>query len=90
MRATFLSISLFVAGSLFICAFPQNSSQSAGQDMKDAGNDAKHAAVKTGHAAKKGATKSTHAVKKGAHKVAAESEKGAQNVKEKTADTNPK
>lgn len=54
--------------------------QSAGQDMKDAGN-------KTTSAVKKGTKKSTKAVKKGAHKSAAETEKGADKLKDKTSDT---
>ncbi|MBV9156085.1 MAG: hypothetical protein JO097_07465 [Acidobacteriaceae bacterium] len=83
MKVTFLSIALLLAGSLAIPAYPQNTGQSAKQDMKDEGHDVKNGAEKTGHAAKKGATKSTHAVKRGVHKAATK-------VSDKTTDTNPK
>lgn len=82
MKVTFLSLALLLAGSVAIPAYPQNSSQSAGQDVKDAGHDAKDAADKSGHAVKNGATKSTPAVKNGVHKTATK-------VSDKTQDTTP-
>ena len=56
----------------------QSDSQSAKQDMKDAGHDTKQAAKKTGHAVKK-------TTKKAAHKTAAKTKEGAQKVEDKTA-----
>jgi hypothetical protein len=53
---------------VFVVAMPIYAQ--VGQDLKNAGQDTKDAAVtgskKTGHAVKKGATTSTHAVEKGA------------------------
>lgn len=57
------------------------SPQSAGQDMKDAGQ-------KTTSAVKKGTKKTTKAVKKGANKTAEKTEQGADKMKDKTSDTN--
>ena len=51
---------------------------SAKQDMKDAGHDAKMGAKHTGHAVKKGS-------KKAAHKTAKTTKHGAQKVEDKTA-----
>jgi hypothetical protein len=59
MKALFLSLAL-IAGSAY--AFPVHQ-QSAGQDMKDAGNSTKDATKKTYKKSKKG-------VKKGANKTA--------------------
>jgi succinate dehydrogenase/fumarate reductase flavoprotein subunit len=58
--------------------FAQSDSQSAKQDMKDAGHDTKAAAKKTGHAVKK-------TTKKAAHKTATKTKEGAQKVEDKTA-----
>jgi hypothetical protein len=59
-------------------AFAQSDSQSAKQDMKDAGHDTKNAAKKTGHAVKKTTKKTTH-------KAAKKTKEGAQKVEDKTA-----
>jgi len=79
MRRTFISVALLIAGSLAISAYSQ-----VGQDLKNAGQDAKSTAKadtnKSTHAIRKGATKSTHAVKKGLHKSATK-------VSDKTRDT---
>jgi Flp pilus assembly protein TadD len=58
--------------------FAQSDTQSAKQDMKDAGHDTKQAAKKTGHAVKK-------TTKKTAHKTAKKTKEGAQKVEDKTA-----
>lgn len=62
--------------------------QTAGQDMKRAGEDTKDAtksaAQGTGKAVKKGVTKTTHASKVATHKVAKTVDKGAQKVEDKT------
>lgn len=59
-------------------AFAQSDSQSAKQDMKDAGHDTKNAAKKTGHAVKKTTKKTTH-------KAAKKTKEGARKVEDKTA-----
>ena len=63
MKTLFVSLALLAAS---IPAWAQ-----VGQDLKNAGEDTKNAAVtgtkKSTKAVKKGATKSTHAVKKGVH-----------------------
>ncbi len=59
-------------------AFAQSDTQSAKQDMKDAGHDTKNAAKKTGHAVKK-------TTKKATHKAARKTKEGAQKVEDKTA-----
>jgi Ni/Co efflux regulator RcnB len=66
-------------------AMPQ---QSAGEDMKDAGNATKDAAKDTGRATKKTAKKTGHAVKKTTkkvvHKGAKKTKEGADKVEDKT------
>lgn len=89
MKTTFLTLALF-ASALTLPVYAQ-----VGQDLKNAGQDTKDAAVtgadKTGHAVKKGATTSTHAVKKGAtkstHAVKTGAHKTATKVADKTQDT---
>jgi predicted small secreted protein len=88
MKTAFLSTALLIAGSLAIPAYQDT--QSAGQDMKDAGTKTKNAAKDVGSGTKKAAKKTGHAVKKGANKAATATEKGADKVAGKTADTNPK
>ena len=81
-RNIFLSACLMSA-----VAFAQTT---AGQDIKDAGESAKNAAVKTGSATakvtKKGAKKTGRAVKKGSKKVVEKTgeglEKGGEKIKE--------
>lgn len=79
MKLRYLPISLIFIGVLPAAGLHPDP-QSAGQDMKDAGN-------KTTSAVKKGTKKSTKAVKKGANKAADETEKGANKMKHKTSDT---
>lgn len=88
MKISFLSTALLIAGALAIPAYQE--SQSAGQDMKDAGTHTKNAAKAAGRGTKKGAKKTGHAVKKGAHKAASATARGADKMADKTADTNPK
>jgi hypothetical protein len=88
MKIVYLSTALLI-GSLAIPAYSQDS-QSAGQDMKDAGTHTKNAAKDVGRGTKKGAKKTGHAVKKGTHKAASATAKGADKMADKTADTNPK
>lgn len=88
MKKALLSTALLIASSLALPAY--QGTQSAGQDMKDAGTDTKNAAKDVGHGTKKAAKKTGHAVKKGTHKAASETSKGANKVEDKTADTNPK
>ena len=59
-------------------AFTQSDTDSAKQDMKDAGHDTKAAAKKTGQATKK-------TTKKAAHKTAKKTKEGAQKVEDKTS-----
>jgi hypothetical protein len=89
MKIAFLSTAVLIAGSLALPAYRQNT-QSAGEDMKDAGRNTKNAAKAAGRGTKKGAKKTGHAVKKGAHKAASATAKGADKMADKTADTNPK
>ena len=67
-------------------ALPQT--QSAGQDIKDAGNATKDAAKDTGRATKKVAKKTGHEVKKTSkkvvHKSAKKTKEGAEKVEDKT------
>lgn len=56
--------------------------QTAGQDMKNAGQDAASATKKTAHSVKRG-------TKKGVHTTARATKKGANKVEQKT-DTTPK
>jgi predicted small secreted protein len=88
MKTVFLSTALLIVGSLALPAYQE--SQSAGQDMKDAGTHTKNAAKDVGRGTKKGAKKKGHAVKKGAHKAASATAKGADKMADKTSDTNPK
>jgi predicted small secreted protein len=88
MKTAFLSTALLVAGALALPGYQD--SQSAGQDMKDAGANTKNAAKDVGRGTKKAAKKTGHAVKKGANKAASATAKGADKVADKTADTNPK
>ncbi len=73
MKALLLSLAL-IAGSAYAVPVAQ---QSAGQDMKDAGNSTKDATKKAYKKSKKG-------VKKGAHKTAKATENGADKVKDST------
>lgn len=79
----FLFIVLLVAmvGSW---AFAQ-SAQSAGQDMKDAGNATKSAGQDVGHATTKTAKKAKHSAKKGTNKAAHKTRQGASKVENSTA-----
>jgi hypothetical protein len=88
MKIAFLSSALLIAGTLALPAYQET--QSAGQDMKDAGRNTKNAAKDVGRGTKKGAKKTGHAVKKGTHKAASATAKGADKMADKTADTNPK
>lgn len=65
--------------AVFLVAMPSLAAadQSAKQDLKDAGNETKKAAVHTGKAVKKGS-------KKVVHKTADVTAKGAEKVKDKT------
>ena len=58
--------------------------QSAGQDMKDAGNATKSAGQDVGHATKTTAKKTKRGVKKGTHKAAHKTRQGASKVEDKT------
>jgi hypothetical protein len=59
--------------------------QSAGQDMNNAGTQAKGAAKSTGSATKKTAKKAKAKTKQGTNKAAQKTEQGAQKVQDKTA-----
>lgn len=58
--------------------------QTAGQDMKDAGNSTKAAGQDVGSATKKTAKKTGHGAKKGAHKAAHKTKQGASKVEQNT------
>ncbi len=73
-RLCFAVLLLSTAG----IAYAQSDTQSAKQDMKDAGHDTKNAAKDTGHAVKKTTKKTTH-------KAAKKTKEGAQKVEDKTA-----
>lgn len=80
-----LSTVLLAALTSSSFAMPQ---QSAGEDMKDAGNATKDAAKDTGRATKKAAKKTGHAVKKTTkrvvHQGAKKTKEGADKVEDKT------
>lgn len=88
MKIPILSTALLIAGALALPAYQET--QSAGQDMKDAGTHTKNAAKSAGRGTKKAAKKTGHAVKKGTHKAASATAKGADKMADKTSDTNPK
>lgn len=75
-------LSLLLTGSLALTAGQTDTNKSAGQDLKDAGQN-------TTSAVKKGAKKTGRGIKKGANKTAGAAEKGADKVKEKTTSTSP-
>ena len=79
-----LGVSLAVGAAGLAFAVPQQDSQGAKQDMKDAGQETKAAAKDTGRATKKTAKKTGHAVKKGTNKAAKKTDQGAQKVEDKT------
>jgi len=59
--------------------------QGAGQDMKNAGSQAKGAAKDTGKATKKTAVKAKNKTKQGANKAAKKTEQGSEKVQNKTS-----
>lgn len=85
-KATLLTV-ILAAGSMVLSA-------QVGQDLKNAGESTKDAAVtgakKTEKGTKKAATATTKGVKKGAHKAASATEKGADKVADKTSTTDTK
>lgn len=71
-----LALALASATSAFAVGLPQDT-QSAKQDMKDAGHETKNAAKDAGSATKK-------TTKKATHKTAKKAKQGAQKVEDKT------
>ena len=59
-----------IALALALTAAPFSFAQSAGQDMKQAGQDAKGAAANTGRATKRAAKAAGRKIKHGTHKAA--------------------
>ncbi len=79
-------VEIALLGALFcpLWAFSQQT-QGAGQDMKDAGSQAKGAAKDTGSAVKKTAKKGKRKTKSGVSKAAKKTKEGAGKVQDKTS-----
>jgi len=79
-----VSLSLLVGlAGVAVARAPQDT-QSAKQDMKDAGHATKNAAKDTGRATKKTAKKTGRAAKRTTNKAAKKTERGAQKLDDKT------